>query len=60
MRTAISAVSTLWGPVPIRVIAQTHLQAFFESVGFSRIGADYLEYGAPHLLMLRETTTNNY
>jgi ElaA protein len=53
MREAIDAVSQRWGAVPIRIGAQTYLQAFYESFGFRRVGDDYVEDGIPHLPMRR-------
>ncbi len=55
MQQAIAAVQSKWGAVPIRVGAQTYLQRFYESLGFRRVGDDYLEDGIPHLPMRRES-----
>ena len=37
----------------IRISAQSRLERFYESFGFRRIGADYLEDDIPHVEMLR-------
>jgi ElaA protein len=50
---AISAVSQVWGPQPIRVGAQTHLAGFYAKHGFADAGRPYVEDGIPHLEMLR-------
>jgi ElaA protein len=50
---AISAVSQVWGPQPIRVGAQTYLAGFYAKHGFKDAGRPYVEDGIPHLEMLR-------
>ena len=37
----------------IRISAQSHLAAFYQSVGFSAVGECYLEDDIPHIQMLR-------
>lgn len=37
----------------IRISAQSHLAAFYQSVGFGAVGECYLEDGIPHIQMLR-------
>ena len=54
MREAIAAVERNWGPVSIRIGAQSYLQKFYESFGFVRDGERYLEDNIPHLPMLRK------
>ncbi len=53
MRQAIATVERSYGPVPIRIGAQTYLQPFYESFGFVRDGEGYVEDGIPHLPMRR-------
>jgi ElaA protein len=48
-------LSTLWGPQPIRIGAQAHLQGFYARHGFVTVGAPYLEDGIAHVEMLRPT-----
>ena len=37
----------------VRLSAQTYLQAFYESLGFTPVGESYLEDNIPHVEMLR-------
>jgi ElaA protein len=39
---------------PIRVQAQAHLAPFYETLGFTRGGAEYVEDGIPHVDMLKQ------
>lgn len=41
------------GPVPLKLSAQAHLQAFYESVGFIATDERYDEDGIPHVAMIR-------
>lgn len=41
------------GHVPVRISAQSHLQSFYEDLGFARASELYDEDGIPHLQMLR-------
>lgn len=41
------------GPVPLKLSAQAHLQAFYESVGFTATDERYDEDGIPHVAMIR-------
>ena len=41
------------GPVPIRIGAQAHLEAFYGELGFQRASDVYDEDGIPHIEMLR-------
>lgn len=53
MREAVRQVHTLWGPRPIRIGAQAHLQPFYRQHGFEPEGPLYDEDGIPHIEMLR-------
>jgi ElaA protein len=53
MAEAIAQVERLWGPQPIRIGAQAHLQAFYRQHGFEPDGDFYLEDGIEHIEMLR-------
>ncbi len=53
MREAVERVRALWGPVPIRIGAQAHLEGFYRQHGFVPDGAPYDEDGIPHIEMLR-------
>lgn len=42
------------GPVPIVLDAQSHLQGWYERLGFVRDGEEFLDDGIPHVPMRRE------
>ncbi|MEO0599899.1 MAG: GNAT family N-acetyltransferase [Myxococcota bacterium] len=42
-----------WGPHPIHLSAQAHLEPFYASLGYVATGPGYLEDGIPHLPMRR-------
>ncbi|MCS7037635.1 MAG: GNAT family N-acetyltransferase [Saprospiraceae bacterium] len=44
----------LFGPVPLKISAQTYLLGFYESFGFRSTGEEYLEDGIPHTAMVLE------
>jgi ElaA protein len=52
MRQSIAACRSLFGPVPIKIGAQTYLLRFYESFGFRSTGEEYLEDGIPHTKMI--------
>jgi len=37
----------------IKIGAQTYLQKFYKSLGFKKVGKDYIEDGIPHIYMIR-------
>ena len=51
MRKAIEGVRDTWGPVAIKLSAQAHLEAYYNSLGFETCGPGYDEDGIPHLPM---------
>lgn len=53
MQEAIAATERLYPGRAIRLSAQSHLQAFYGSVGFVADSAPYVEDGIPHVDMLR-------
>jgi len=53
MREAVERVRLLWGPGPIRIGAQAHLEGFYRQHGFEPDGPPYDEDGIPHIEMLR-------
>lgn len=53
MERGIAAV----GGAPIRLSAQAHLEAFYESLGFRRASEPYDEDGIPHVEMVRASGT---
>lgn len=42
---------------PIRIGAQTYLLNYYQSVGFQRIGEEYLEDGIPHCDMIKPNSS---
>jgi ElaA protein len=50
---ACAELAALWGPQPIRIGAQAHLQAFYARHGFVAEGPGYIEDGIAHVEMLR-------
>ncbi len=53
MQSALRELQALWGPQPIRIGAQAHLEAFYNRHGFVSDDKPYIEDGIPHLEMLR-------
>lgn len=53
MQAAIAHLQMHWGPQPIRIGAQAHLQAFYRRHGFETDGPEYDEDGIAHVEMLR-------
>ena len=53
MVRALARVATTWPGSGIRISAQTRLEAFYASLGFSAAGPPYLEDGVDHTEMLR-------
>jgi ElaA protein len=53
MSEGIAEAGRRFGPVPIRIGAQARLERFYGSLGFTRIGEDYIEDGIAHCTMLR-------
>ena len=53
MREAVRQLHALWGPQPIRIGAQAHLQGFYRQHGFAPASDLYDEDGIEHIEMLR-------
>lgn len=53
MGEGIAEAGRRFGPVPIRIGAQSRLEDFYASLGFVRLGEDYIEDGIPHCAMVR-------
>lgn len=51
--TLVRAALSRIGERPVRIGAQTYLEAWYGRFGFRRVGEDYLEDGIPHLPMVR-------
>ncbi len=53
MREGLSRAHQEWGPAPVHVSAQAHLEPWYGSLGFVTHGPGYDEDGIPHLQMRR-------
>ena len=53
MRASIRALVQAYGPVDIKLSAQTYLLKFYQDLGFKAVGEGYLEDGIPHRAMIR-------
>ncbi len=51
---SITAIENRYKTSNIRLSAQQHLTAYYESHGFQQTGEGYLEDGIPHIAMLKE------
>ncbi len=56
MEEGVARCNDAWPAHGIRISAQVHLEHFYGSLGFVRVGADYLEDGIPHVEMWRGST----
>ncbi len=56
MAEGIAEARRRFGPVPIRIGAQSRLERFYDSVGFKRIGEDYTEDDIAHCAMVLSPT----
>lgn len=54
MVEALLRIQDTFGPVPIRLSAQSHLQRLYGSFGFVAVGEEYLEDDLPHIEMFRQ------
>lgn len=52
MEKALIELRNAYGKVAIKLSAQAHLQGYYESLGFERVGEAYLEDGIPHVSMI--------
>jgi ElaA protein len=53
MAESVRLLERLWGPQPIRIGAQAHLEAFYNRHGFVSDNKPYVEDGIPHIEMIR-------
>ena len=51
MKGSITQIEFLFKTKKIKIGAQTYLQKFYESLGFQKVGKDYIEDGIPHIYM---------
>ena len=49
----VARCTAVWPGQGIRISAQAHLQRFYGTLGFERVGDTYLEDNIPHLEMLK-------
>jgi ElaA protein len=56
MELGIARCTAAWPGRGIRISAQSHLDRFYGSLGFERVGAEYLEDGIPHIEMVRRAS----
>jgi len=54
MKLSIEACEKLFGKISITLSAQVYLKNFYESLGFTAIGDEYLDDGIPHIDMKRK------
>ena len=54
MKKSIEAVKSRFKVDSVSISAQVYLKFFYESLGFKKIGDEYLEDGIPHIEMLRD------
>jgi len=54
MKLSIEACEKLFGKISITLGAQVYLKNFYESLGFTAIGDEYLDDGIPHIDMKRK------
>jgi len=57
MRVSLRMVRERYGAVPVALSAQSHLQRFYESLGFVRTSEEYVWDGIPHVDMLLNAAT---
>ena len=54
MQGSVSAIKELFDTGNIKIGAQKYLKDFYESLGFHKVGEEYLEDGIPHIYMIRK------
>ncbi len=55
MEASIKAVKDYFNKTTIKLSAQTYLKKFYNNLGFSEVGEEYLEDGIPHMAMIRQS-----
>ncbi len=53
MVESLQQLAAHWGPQPVRIGAQAHLEAFYNRHGFVSDHKPYIEDGIPHIEMIR-------
>lgn len=54
MKASVRAIQERFKETTIRISAQKYLITFYSSLGFTRVGEEYLEDGIPHVNMIKE------
>ena len=54
MQASIKAIEGRFNATKIKISAQTYLRKFYNNLGFTQVGEDYLEDDIPHIGMLRD------
>ncbi|VAW10458.1 N-acetyltransferase ElaA [hydrothermal vent metagenome] len=54
MKAAMAAIQERFSETLIALSAQTYLKRFYNSLGFTEVGEEYLEDGIPHIKMIRD------
>jgi ElaA protein len=54
MNASIEAVKYLFNETTIKLSAQTYLKQFYNNLGFTEEGEEYLEDGIPHIVMIKK------
>ncbi|QQD13623.1 GNAT family N-acetyltransferase [Sphingobacterium sp. UDSM-2020] len=50
---SLTCISEKYGSTAIQIGAQTYLKKFYESFGFEQVSDEYLDYGIPHIDMIK-------
>ncbi|UIR57215.1 GNAT family N-acetyltransferase [Sphingobacterium sp. SRCM116780] len=53
VQKSINMIYEKHGKTPIQIGAQTHLKNFYGSFGFEQASDEYLDYGIPHIDMIK-------
>ena len=56
MLASLKAIKVEIGIVKVELSAQVYLKRFYNDLGFTEIGEEYLEDGIPHIRMLKKPT----
>ena len=59
MQEGLARAAAVWPGSAIRIAAQQRLEAFYVSLGFTSVGAPYIEDGIDHIEMLRAANGNS-
>ncbi len=54
IKRSIYQIENIFHTSEIKIGAQTYLEKFYISHGFSKVGEEYLEDGIPHIYMIKE------